>query len=192
MFGEGRLARAAGGKEARVGRRVLYVVVCAAGPASDVAELVTAAQHAGWDVYLIPTDAARQHFLDVPALEALTGHPLRGRFRLPGEPGRLPGADAVIVAPATYNTINKWAVGIADSYPLTLLAELTGAGVPIAVLPFVNTAFAANRVFRRSLDELRASGVTVLYGPGLFEPGPPRGGYADFPWPLALKSLDGT
>jgi phosphopantothenoylcysteine synthetase/decarboxylase len=173
-----------------VARRVLYVVVCAAGPAGGVGELVTAAQQAGWDTYVIPTDTARQHFLDLAALENLTGHRLRGRFRAPGEPGRLPGADAVIVAPASYNTINKWAAGIADSYPLTLLAELTGAGVPIVVLPFVNTSFAANRVFARSVEDLRASGVTILFGPGLVEPHPPRGGTDDFPWHLAVKALD--
>jgi phosphopantothenoylcysteine synthetase/decarboxylase len=73
----------------------------------------------------------------------------------------LPPADAVIVAPATYNTINKWAAGIADTYVLTQLAELTGLGLPIAVLPFVNTALAANRVFHWSVAELRAAGVTV-------------------------------
>ncbi|ONH25677.1 flavoprotein [Pseudofrankia asymbiotica] len=172
-------------------RRVVYVIVCGAGPAGNVGQLVTHAREAGWDAYLVPTDTARRHFLDVPALEELTGHPLRGRFRTTGEPGRLPGADAVIVAPATYNTINKWAAGIADTYPLTLLAELTGAGVPIIVLPYVNSAFAANRVFTRSLDELRAGGVTVLYGPGAFEPHPPRGGTIDtFPWDLAVQALD--
>lgn len=72
----------------------------------------------------------------------------------------------MIVAPATYNTINKWAAGIADTYVLTQLAELTGLGVPIVVLPFVNTALAANRVFLRSVEELRQAGVTVLFGDG--------------------------
>ncbi len=36
--------------------------------------------------------------------------------------------------------------------------------MPIVVLPFVNTALAANRVFQRSVAELRESGVTVLFG----------------------------
>ena len=96
------------------------------------------------------------------------------------------------MAPATYNTINKWAAGIADTYVLTQLAELTGLGVPIAVLPFVNTALAANRVFHRSVVELRAAGVTVLLGEGGFVPHPPRTGgqvMDQYPWRAALEAV---
>lgn len=50
--------------------------------------------------------------------------------------------DAVIVAPATDNTVTKWALGLADSYVLTRLAEQSGRGVPIAVGPHINVAFA--------------------------------------------------
>jgi hypothetical protein len=102
----------------------------------------------------------------------------------------LPPADAIAVAPASYNTINKWAGGAADSYALGLLAELGGAGVPIAVLPNVNTAFAANRVYQRSLGDLRAAGVHVMVGPRLIQPHKPRTDHADaFPWHLALDAL---
>ncbi len=173
--------------------RVLYFVVCAAGPAGEAGRLVTLAQDRGWDVHVIPTAAAREHFLDVAALEALTGHPVRGTYQAPGGAGRLPAADAVVVAPATYNTINKWAAGICDTYPLTLLAELTGLGVPVAVLPFVNSALAANRVFARSVEELGAAGVRVLYGPGGFEPHPAGTGgskIASYPWHLALDAVE--
>ena len=106
---------------------------------------------------------------------------------------RYQAVDGVIVAPATYNTINRWAAGAADTYVLSQLAELTGLGVKIVVLPFVNQALAANRVFTRSVDELRQAGIRVLYGPGEFAPHPPRtGGQAldTYPWGLALKALD--
>jgi phosphopantothenoylcysteine synthetase/decarboxylase len=164
---------------------------CAAGPAPGVGELVKLAQGRGWDVWLAPTEAA-MGFLDVPTLEELTGHPVRARYRRPGEPGKLPPADAAIVAPATYNTINKWAGGIADTHTLGLLAELTPSGIPIVVLPFVNASLAANRVFGRSVAALREEGVTVLLGPGAFEPhlAGTGGGLLDaFPWKLALDSL---
>lgn len=172
--------------------RTLYVMPCAAGPAPFVGELVKLAQDRGWDVWLAPTPSAMD-FLDVPALEALTGHPVRARYRRPGEPGKLPPADAVIVAPATYNTINKWAAGIADTHTLGLLAELTPVGVPIAVLPFVNAAMAANRVFDRSVEALREEGVAVLLGDGLFVPHPPGTGggrLESFPWELALDAVE--
>ena len=105
--------------------------------------------------------------LDLDALADQTGRPVRTDYH---SADRLPRADAVIAAPATYNTINTWAAGIADTYPLTLLAELTGIALPIVVLPFVNSALAANRVFTRNIEDLQTAGVQVLFGPGQFEP----------------------
>ncbi len=126
--------------------RVLTVIVCGAGPASEVGQLVKLAQKHGWTVQVVATPAALD-FLDVPAIEALTGGPVRSEYRKPGEPRSRP-ADAIIVAPATYNTINKWAQGISDTYALGILAETTALGVPIVVLPFVNSALAARAPFR--------------------------------------------
>lgn len=173
-------------------RGVLYVVVCAAGAASEVDRLVKAAQGRGWDVWVVPTPSTWA-FIDTLDLEELTGHPVRSRYRLPGEAGKLPPADAVVVAPATYNTINKWAAGIADTHALGLLAELTQSGVPIVVLPFVNASLAANRVFARSVAALREEGVTVLLGEGGFVPHPAGTGggrIAAFPWAAALDDVE--
>ncbi len=172
--------------------RILYVIVCAAGVAVDVNRLVLAAQSRAWDVWIVPTPSAID-FIDAPALEQLTGHPIRARYRQPGEGGKLPPADAVIVAPATYNTINKWAAGISDTFALGLLAELTPSGIPIAVLPFVNASLAANRVFARSVAELRESSITVLLGDGAFVPHPAGQGGSridEFPWKIALDAIE--
>jgi hypothetical protein len=172
-------------------QRVLYLVICGAGPADRIHVMIELAHAAGWAVHCLATPAALEHFLDLDDLARLTGHPVRTNHQRAGQPG-LPKADAVIVAPATYNTINKWANGIADNYVLTQLAELTGLGLPIVVLPFVNTALANNRPFHRSITDLRAVGITVLYGDGAFTPHPPRagGGQLDhYPWALALDAV---
>ena len=174
--------------------RVLYLMICGAGPAHHIEVMVKLAKAEGWSVYCVATPAAVEHFLDLNALKALTGNPVRTGHQGPDQPA-LPLADAVIVAPATYNTINKWAAGIADTYVLTQLAELTGLGVRIAVLPFVNTALAANRVFLRSVDELRQSGITVLFGEGGFVPHPPRHGgkiMDTYPWYVTLEAVTAT
>ncbi len=176
-------------------RPVLYVVVCAAAPATEIDRLLRYAGEQGWDVWAIATAAAVEYLVDPAAIERLTGHPVRTGYRMADEPGALPRAAAVLVAPATYNTINKWAAGVADSFPLSTLAELTGARVPIVVLPFVNTAFAANAVFQRSIETLRAEGVQVLIGPDGFQPHPPRTGedqLAQFPWRRAVDALAGA
>lgn len=55
-------------------------------------------------MHVIATPAG-MGFLDVTAVEQLTGHPVRSAYRSPEEPRRsLPPADAIIVAPATFNT----------------------------------------------------------------------------------------
>ncbi|MFI7707278.1 flavoprotein [Nonomuraea sp. NPDC049480] len=140
----------------------LYVVVCAADPAAEVGRLVALAQDAGWIVQVVATPSALD-FIDAPALERQTGRPVRSRYRKPSEP-RPPRADAIIVAPATYNTINKFARGIADTYALGVLAEAPGLGIPVVVLPCVNDALAVRIPFRRSVEDLRADGVRVLPG----------------------------
>jgi flavoprotein len=52
----------------------------------------------------------------------------------------LPQADAIAVAPATCNTVNKWAAaGISDTRVRGILCEAYGMGIPTAVLPYVNS-----------------------------------------------------
>jgi hypothetical protein len=171
--------------------RVLSVIACGAGPAVAIGTLIGQASERGWAVQVIATPAALD-FLDVAAIEKQTGRPVRSQYRKPGEP-RSEKADAIIVAPATYNTINKWAQGISDTYALGVLAETTGLGVPIVVMPFVNSALASRPPFRRSVDALRAEGVHILLGPGGVEPHPPHTGSElidTWRWHLALDEVD--
>jgi phosphopantothenoylcysteine synthetase/decarboxylase len=167
--------------------RVLSVIACGAGPAAAVGTLVKLAVDRGWAVQVIATPAALE-FFDAGEIEAITGSPVRGQYSKPGAPrSRIP--DAIVVAPATYNTINKWALGISDTYALGILAEQTGLGVPIVVLPFVSDALAGRPQFRRSVKVLRAEGVSVLLGAGAVQPHPARSEddvVSGFPWRLAL------
>ncbi|MGW6414478.1 flavoprotein [Streptomyces sp. NPDC055055] len=165
----------------------LYVVVCAAGIAVDAHLLITAAQNQGWTVGVIATPQSLG-FLDTEAIETQTGHPIRSAWRNPGDPRPLPPPDAIAVAPATFNTLNKWAAGIADTLALGILCEAYGLGIPTAALPCVNPAMAAHPAYVRSLDQLRAMGVRI----GAHPPHPPKsdGGARPFPWQEALDLLD--
>ncbi|MDR0358561.1 MAG: flavoprotein [bacterium] len=171
-------------------RRVLSVIVCGAGPATAIGTLIKLARERDWTVQVIATPAALE-FFDSAAIKAETGNPVRSQYRKPGSP-RSAISDAIIVAPATYNTINKWAQGISDTYALGVLAETTGLGVPIVVLPFVNAALASRQPFRRSVEALRAEGVSILLGPGGIQPHPPHTGGSlieTYPWHLALDEV---
>jgi phosphopantothenoylcysteine synthetase/decarboxylase len=173
-------------------RGVLYVIVCGAPPARDANRLVQLAQAEGWDVCLIATPSACS-FIDSPALEAATGHPVRSEYKQPDEADVLPPADAIVVAPATFNTVNKWAAGISDTLVLGLLTEAIGKRLPVVALPFVNAAQAKHPAFQASIDRLRAAGVQLLYGPDvleLHEPGTGSQRVGLFPWHLTLTALD--
>ncbi len=172
-------------------RRVLYVVACAAPPAADVGQLVSLAQQRGWDVCVLTTPSGRR-FTDTAALERQTGHPVRSEYKNPGEPDVLPDPDAVIVAPATVNTINKWAAGICDTLALGILVEAIGKRLPIVALPSSNQAHAAHPAFPENIGKLRSWGVSVLFGPGIDghgEPGMDRTGPDQFPWSATLDAL---
>jgi phosphopantothenoylcysteine synthetase/decarboxylase len=172
--------------------QVVTVVVCGAGPAPDVHRLVDLAQDRGWVVGVVATPAALA-FLDVPKLEALTGLPVHSEHRLPGE-SRTPSpsdADVIVVAPATYNTVCKLALGISDTYALSTVAEAIGRGVPVAVLPFVNSALAGRKPFLAAVTSLRSEGVRVLFGQGEWDPHPPGTGgerIDAFPWAAVLDA----
>jgi phosphopantothenoylcysteine synthetase/decarboxylase len=172
-------------------QRVLYVIACGSPLAVDVGRLVALGQRDGWDVCVITTPDGRK-FVDVPALEGQTGHPVRTAYKSPGDPDVLPLPDAMIVCPATVNTVNKWAVGITDTLALGLLVEGQAKGLPIVAMPFTNAAMATHPAFRESLARLRGWDVTVLFGDDVLPPHPPGTGdrYVDqFPWHLGLDAL---
>ena len=136
---------------------VLYVIACAAPPAAGAGQLVTLAQRRGWDVCVLTTPSGLR-FTDAAALERQTGHPVRSEYKNPGEPDVLPGPDAVIVAPATVNTVNKWAAGICDTLALGILVEAIGKRLPIVAVPSTNQAHAAHPAFGENIASCARGG----------------------------------
>ena len=101
-------------------------------------------------------------------------------FQGSGRAGR-PAASAFAAAPATFNTINKWAAGISDTLALGLLNEATGQGLPIVTVPWPNAALARHPAFGRSVATLRGCGITVIFDPAHL-PDDEAPGQAEFPW----------
>ena len=167
-------------------KRFLYIVVCASGVADDVGKLIQAAHESDWEVGVIATPNALP-LIDVPAIEAQTGYPIRSAWRTPDQPRPLPPADAIVVAPATLNTITKWASGHADTLALGILTEAYGLNIPTAVLPYINSAQAAHPAYARSVEQLAVMGVRF----GSYQPHRPKagGGRDHFDWTEALDLL---
>jgi phosphopantothenoylcysteine synthetase/decarboxylase len=160
--------------------KLLYVVACAAPPAAELPAFVGWAQQQGWRVCVVVTPQGSK-FADLPRLAALTGYPVRQDYKQPDEPDVLPfPPDAYVVAPATFNTVNKWAQGISDTLALGLLNEAVGLGLPLAAVPWTNAPLAAHPVFLRSITVLAEWGVRVILD--LAQLPPATGGPDAFPW----------
>ena len=59
-------------------------------------------------------------------------------FRSPAHPESTGDPDVTVVCPATFNTLNKVAVGIADNYATSLVCEMLGSRGPVVVAPMIN------------------------------------------------------
>ncbi|MFE5038890.1 flavoprotein [Streptomyces sp. NPDC056683] len=170
--------------------RVLYLFGSAAPPVFDVAAVIKDAQARGFDVCLgLTPSAARWLALQLAELERLTGHPVRSEYKMPGEPDVWPKADVIALAPATFNTVNEWALGLTHDFVVGVVAEGIGKRIPTVTMPCVNAAYVQHRQFERSVAELRSMGVRVLYGEGGFVPNQPgQGKPKEYPWQLVLDA----
>jgi phosphopantothenoylcysteine synthetase/decarboxylase len=163
---------------------VLYVVACGGRPAGDLPIFIPKLKTQGWEVCVIATPSALK-FIYLATLSELTGHVVRYDYKQPDEPDVLPPADAIAVAPATFNTINKWAHGSSDTLALGILNEAIGLGLPVVAVPVPNVALAKHPAFRESVDRLRGWGVRLIFDPERYPlPTPNMGPPAAklFPW----------
>jgi phosphopantothenoylcysteine synthetase/decarboxylase len=174
-----------------VPNRVLYVVACGGRAAGDLADHLPGWQVDGWETCVIATPSALK-FIDPTRLQAITGHIVRHDYKQPDEPDVLPPADAMAIAPATFNTINKMAHGSSDTLALGMLNEAIGLGRPIVAVPTPNVALAQHPAFVASVGALRGWGVELLLDPKLYplpvpNMGPPAAKL--FPWGALRERL---
>src|SRR2546421_6240322 len=139
-------------------------------------ELVRLAVKAGHAVRVVQTEASTR-FVGQASFAALTGAPVltseferdpaRGAFPDQEAPTHDPlnhlelvrNADALLVAPASANTLARLATGLADNL---LTTAALAATCPVLVAPAMTDAMSEHPAPRANLDVLRARGVTVL------------------------------
>jgi phosphopantothenoylcysteine synthetase/decarboxylase len=138
-------------------QRVLYLLLSGASANGNesAADLVRLLQGQGWDVTVLSTPAGAR-FHDLDAIGRLTGEPVRVEFRMPGTGRSMPPGAAVLACPWSFNSTNKTALGLADTFAVALACEMIGRGVPTLIVPKAGDALAAHPAFERSLRELEA------------------------------------
>jgi phosphopantothenoylcysteine decarboxylase / phosphopantothenate---cysteine ligase len=132
--------------------------------AYKAAEVLRELQKRDVDVHVVMTEAATR-FVSPMTMEALSRHPVfLDQFAL-GEQSDIrhislaDAADLLLVAPATANTIGKFARGIADDALSTLY---TATKARVAVAPAMNVNMFEHPAVVENLEILRARGVTVI------------------------------
>jgi len=167
---------------------VLYAVICGVSNAASSYDFITDVLGDGWRVCVITTPMGAQ-FVDAAHLADLTGHPVRSAYKKPTDPDVVPPADAYVVAPASFNTVNKLANGISDTLAVGVVCEAIGNRQPIVVAPWMNRALAGSSAYARSIGCLQADGVRVV----LTERTRPGGSTLDpggsFPWTDVLAEV---
>ena len=168
---------------------VLYVIACGAPPTAELPALVRHTQAQGWDVCAILTPMATR-FVDADELIKLTGHPVRVEYKDPADPDVLPPADALLVAPATFNTVNKLGSGITDTLATGLVCEGLGARRPTIIVPWANRVLSNYPAYGRNIHYLEEAGARLILTPRTTPGNPTSPNGADsFPWTVLHEDL---
>lgn len=144
----------------------LYLTLSAASttPEETAPDLVRLLQDEGWRVTVLCTPTGTR-FHDLDALEELTGEPVRVDFRRPGTGKSLLPPDAVLACPWSFNSTNKTALGLADTFAVALVCEMIGRGVPTFLVPKAGDGLGGHPALGRSLELLGdVPHVTLLRG----------------------------
>jgi phosphopantothenoylcysteine decarboxylase len=149
----------------------LAVVACGSPLAVRSHDVAAAAAAAGWIPRVAATESALG-WLDAAAVERVTGVPPLVAQRGPYEPKRFPAPGAVIVCPATFNSVNKIAAGIMDNYAVGLVCESLATGVPVTVVPMVSSRLWGHPAWGPNVARLMDAGVTFV-DPGTGRVGAP-------------------
>jgi len=165
----------------RADRLKVTVGVCGGIAAYKSVELVRLLQDAGFDPHVVMTEAAEE-FVTPLTFAAISGHKVitglwgedagagKERDEAPSEDGGAAPSSVehiqeaqttrlLIVAPATANTLAKFAHGLADDFLSTMFLATTA---PVIVAPAMNVKMWEHAATRANVATLRARGVKVV------------------------------
>jgi len=147
------------------GRKVA-LGICGSVAAVKSPEIARELMRHGADVWALMTESAQQ-LITPQLMEWATGNPvvteLTGKIEHVslgrGPPG---GADLVLIAPATANTIGKMASGIDDTPVTSLATTAIGAGVPIVLVPAMHGSMYEHPIVSENLKKLASLGIKIV------------------------------
>jgi hypothetical protein len=137
----------------------LFIFVTGAGSCRNAGELIAGAVAHGWATYTVATPNVAK-VTDPAALLNVPGSTWIHDYGTPPLE-RFPFG-TMLVAPCTFNTLNKLAHALADTLVTAMVADALGAGCPIFVAPSMNRGLWNHPQTSVSLQRLQSWGCTII------------------------------
>ncbi|MFH1788478.1 MAG: flavoprotein [Candidatus Altiarchaeota archaeon] len=143
----------------------IVVAVCGSVAAVRVPELVRELKRHELDVECVMSDAAAE-IIHPNVLEWASGSKVITRLTGACEHVALCGvegeAKALVICPATSNTISKIACGIDDTPVTTFAATALGSGIPVIIVPAMHISMYYNPFVVENIKNLKKQGVVFI------------------------------
>lgn len=139
--------------------RALFLFVTGAGTCGQVPVLIQAFVDHGYTVYSVLTPNVAQVTAPATLMEVPGNHWIHSYGQRPLE--RYPFG-TLVVAPCTFNTFNKLALGLADNLATAMIADGLGAGCRVVIAPAMNCGLWAHPQTTASAERLTSWGCTIV------------------------------
>lgn len=137
----------------------IFLFVTGSGRAKDVPELIRETVAAGWKTYTVLTPNVCSVLPVDEIYDAPGSHAIRN-YKDP--PLSIFPFGTMLVAPCTFNTFNKLALGLADNLATSMIADALGAKCPIFIAPAMNYGLWNHPQTRISEMKLKEWGCTII------------------------------
>lgn len=142
----------------------IALCICGSVAVVKVPELARELMRNGAEVFAVMTPSS-QKLISPSLLEWATGNPvvteLTGKIEhvMLGSKG---GADLILIAPATANTIGKIVAGIDDTPVTSLATTAIGSGIPVLVVPAMHGSMYRHPVVSENIKKLSSIGIRII------------------------------
>lgn len=139
--------------------RALFLYVTGAGTATQTPELIRVFVALDFTVYSVLTPNVSLIAPRAPLMEIPGNHWIHAYRQDPLD--RFPFG-VMLVAPCTFNTFNKIALGLADNLATSMIADGLGAGCPVIIAPSMNKGLWAHPQTTASRERLLSWGCRIV------------------------------
>ena len=141
--------------------KTIYVIGTGARKIVQLPRAIREFAEAGANVYTVMSNMGREicdsNFIDFE----IAGNSMVTGYSREGE--KLPLEDLVLVAPCTFNTLNKISAGIADTYPTTVIASSISNKRKVVIAPAMNSTMWEHPQTQESIKRIQSWGCKIVY-----------------------------